>query len=418
MDSGETKRPRWVVAGAVATFALAVLTALAITGSVLSRVEEIPGKSGGTLRVATIGPVGDLDPARVRTAFDISLLRGVVRTPYAYKPGQGLVSDLALGPPEISDDSRRVELTLREGVRFAPPVDREVVADDIVYAIERGFTPAVDSNAARLYFEDIEGVDEFAAGEADSISGIETPDDHTVVFTLDVPEGRTVASALTLPIAGPVPREYAEQYDDGPRSTYARHIVATGPYRFAGGGPAGEVPGPKARQILMERNPSWESGTDFRPAFADRIETVPMENRQVAAESVLSGENVVSGDFEAPADPLREALRQRPEQVAPVAAGTVRYASLNTRVEPLDDVDVRRALTAALNRTAAQRSARGTGDRRRRDPLDPARRPGIRGGRRAGGSRLRLPRGARGRPRARALLHARGRLRVRAIRGA
>ena len=139
--------------------------------------------------MATIGPVGDLDPARVRTAFDISLLRGVVRTPYAYKPGQGLVSDLALGPPEISDDSRRVELTLREGVRFAPPVDREVVADDIVYAIERGFTPAVDSNAARLYFEDIAGVDEFAAGDADSISGIETPDDHTVVFTLDVPRG-------------------------------------------------------------------------------------------------------------------------------------------------------------------------------------------------------------------------------------
>ena len=194
-----------------------------------------------------------------------------------------------------------------------------------------------------------------------------------------------MASALTLPIAGPVPREYAEQYDDGPQSTYARHIVATGPYRFAGGGPAGEVPGPKARQILMVRNPSWESGTDFRPAFADRIETVPMENRQVAAESVLTGENVVSGDFEAPADPLREALRQRPDQVAPVTAGTIRYASLNTRVEPLDDVDVRRALTAALDRTAAREALGG----RRSAPSRPTgSRPAYRDSMRPAGSRV------------------------------
>jgi peptide/nickel transport system substrate-binding protein len=337
----------------VVTVALVVLTVLAITGSVLSRIEEIPGESGGTLRVATIAPVGELDPARVRTAFDISILRGVVRTPYAYKPGQGLVSDLALGPPQISDDSRQVEITLREGVRFAPPVDREVVADDIAYAIERGFTDAVDSNAARLYFAEIEGVDEFVAGDAASISGIETPDDYTVVFRLQVPEGRTIASALTLPLAGPVPREYAEPFDEGERSTYARHIVATGPYRFVSNA-KGEVPGPLARRIALERNPNWASGTDFRPAFADRIETVPMENRRVATSTVLAGEEMVSGDFAASSDGLRGALEHSPGQVTPIAAGTVRYASLNTRVEPLDDVDVRRALTAALNRSALQ----------------------------------------------------------------
>ena len=79
-----------------------------------------------------------------------------------------------------------------------------------------------------------------------------------------------MAEALTLPLAAPVPPEYAGPFDRLPRSTYGRHQVFTGPYRIAGA-PGGVLPAADAARISLERNPSWDSQGDFRPAFVDRI---------------------------------------------------------------------------------------------------------------------------------------------------
>ena len=80
------------------------------------------------------------------------IARAVHRTPYTFRPDreEGAQPDLAEGTPEISDDSRRVRITIRSGVHFSPPVNREVTARDVAYGIARGFLPGVDSRAARL----------------------------------------------------------------------------------------------------------------------------------------------------------------------------------------------------------------------------------------------------------------------------
>src|SRR4051812_18633994 len=330
------------------------IAALAVTGSVLSRVHEIKGQRGGTLTVVSLEGSPDLDPARINDVYGTMIARAVDLTPYTFRPDrEGPQPDLAEGTPEISDDSRQVTITIRSGVHFSPPVNREVTSRDVAYGIARGFLPGVGSPAAQLYFADVKGVAAVAAGRRTLPLGLRTPDDHTLEIDLRTPTGRLVADALTLPLAAPVPPEYARRFDRLPRSTYGRHQVFTGPYRIAAGR-AGSLPASDVPRITLKRNPAWDSGEDFRPAFLDRI--VLDQNSPGAgtlARRVLGGREAVNGNAPAGADLLR-ALRARRDQVMLPPAGEVTFIALNTRLPPFDDPDVRRAVSAALDRDAVR----------------------------------------------------------------
>src|SRR5436190_21384023 len=133
-----TSRVLWLrkhavlVVAVLGTAALMTIAVLAMTGSVLSRVDEIAGERGGTLTVVSLEGSPDLDPARINDVYGTMIARAVDRTPYTFRPDRESApqADLAEGTPEISDDSRRVRITIRSGVRFSPPVNREVTARD------------------------------------------------------------------------------------------------------------------------------------------------------------------------------------------------------------------------------------------------------------------------------------------------
>ncbi len=347
--------------GALAgTAALITLAVLAMTGSVLSRVHEIEGERGGTLTVVSLEGSPDLDPARINDVYGTMIARAVDRTPYTFRPDRngGLEPDLAEGTPEISDDSKQVTITIRSGVRFSPPVNREVTARDVAYGIARGFLPGVDSPSARLYFGDVQGVADVAAGRTTLPSGLRTPDDNTLQIHLSAPTGRLAAEALTLPLAAPVPPEYARRFDRLPHSTYGRHQVFTGPYRIAAA-PGGLLPPGDAPQLTLERNPSWDADEDFRPAFVDRIVLDQRSPGPVAlAGRVLGGRAAVSSSQPARAS-LDRALSERRAQVALPLAGEITFIALNTRVAPFDDADVRRAVSAALDQDAVRAALGG-----------------------------------------------------------
>src|SRR5947207_949316 len=64
-----------------------------------------------------------------------------------------------------------------------------------------------------------------------SISGIETPDDNTIVFHLQNPTGDFLYR-LAMPAAAPMPPEVAGCFDKA--GDYGRDIVSSGPYMFLG----------------------------------------------------------------------------------------------------------------------------------------------------------------------------------------
>jgi peptide/nickel transport system substrate-binding protein len=264
--------------------------------------ERAPAGSRLTIRQERpwSGDVDSIDPGITYYSGGYMVAGVTQRTPIAYRPGKtAAVADLATTLPQVSADGKTVTLELRSGVRYSPPVEREVVAADVKYAIERGFFRTVNNPYAPAYFGDIEGV-EVGAAPGTRIAGIETPDAHTVVFKLRRSTGGTLAAALVLPLAAPVPREYALKFDREKVTEYGTHQVAIGPYMVGT-----YEPGTK---IALVRNPSWDAKTDFRPAYLDRIE-MPQGNDDAALAStrVLTGSHMVTGDFMLPPAVLKEA---------------------------------------------------------------------------------------------------------------
>ena len=140
------------------------------------------------------------------------------------------VPDLAESDPQISEDGKTVTVTIKKGIKFSPPVDREVTSADVKYAIERGFFHNVNNGYAGAYFGDLEGA-EVGAKPGSEISGIETPDDQTIVFNLTKGTGgvarRRARAAALVPGAEGV---RAEVRQGQPRRPTASTRSSTGPY--------------------------------------------------------------------------------------------------------------------------------------------------------------------------------------------
>ena len=73
----------------------------------------------------------------------------------------------------------RGRITLKTGVHYGDPfTDVEVTAQDFIRALEREANPKANVGGYSFYYSVIEGFDDFAAGKADSISGLSAPDDQ------------------------------------------------------------------------------------------------------------------------------------------------------------------------------------------------------------------------------------------------
>ena len=98
---------------------------------------------------------------------------------------------LATEAPTIGDDGKTITYTIRDDVKFSPPVDREATAADVKYAIERSLLPGVPNGYVQTYLAGVEGIDEAVkagqanpTGGAPDISGITAPDDTTLEIKL------------------------------------------------------------------------------------------------------------------------------------------------------------------------------------------------------------------------------------------
>jgi peptide/nickel transport system substrate-binding protein len=308
------------------------------------------GTRGGTLQIVSQQDVNSLDPGSAYSGVDLSFLTVTQRTLYAYEPNKPSVAvpDLAAGPPQIGDGGRTMTVKIRPGVHYAPPVNREVRSGDIKYAIERGFNPHVANVYAGTYYGSIVGADKARGGP---ISGITTPDAHTIRFRFTTPVASLVQQAMILPLDAPVPPEYAKPFDAKAPSTYGAHQVATGPYMLAADA-KGKVLGTgyqPGKQLRLVRNPNWKADTDFRPAYVDGVDWSIGANPTVGARQVLQGSHMYFLD--APSGPtVKLAYQKYRNQIYFSPGAGSRYVALNTSKAPFDNADLRRAVAAALDR--------------------------------------------------------------------
>lgn len=321
-------------------------------------------KKGGTLTVMAESDIQFMDPGAMYYQFDYMVLaQPGHRALYGWKAGEKKpVPDLATAAPEVSDGGRTIKITLRKGVKFSPPVNREATSADVKYAIERLFLPQVQNGYATSYFAGIVGNEEFTEGKAKEVKGIETPDPQTIILKLKEPSGvLSTANALSLPGTAPVPKDYAAKFDKGETSTYGQNVVFTGPYMVPSD-KSGKIVGYQTgKRLELVRNPNWDAETDYREANLEKIVVSLGNDSNVASRRILADKSMVSGDFAAPPTPvLKEALDTREDQVDVVPSGGIRYISLDTKVKPLDDENVRKAIAAVTDRDELRLTRGGT----------------------------------------------------------
>jgi peptide/nickel transport system substrate-binding protein len=322
------------------------------------------GKQGGKLTYLAAGDIDFADPGQTYYTFGFMVHYAVNRTLYSFKPddSQNPVEDLADGAPEISEDGLTVTVKIKQGIKYSPPVDREVKAADIKYAIERAFSKNVPNGYAGAYFSIIEGAPEPATGGIKDISGITTPDDYTIQFKLSEPQAPLLTQALVLPISTPVPEDYAAEFDKKTPTEYDQYVAFTGPYMIKNDPETGKLTGRRpGRSIELVRNPNWDKGTDYRPAYLDEI-TIEEGNEDltVASRRALDGSATICCDAGSPPAPvLRQAMQRNKDQIIFVPSGGTRYISFNTTVKPFDNVNVRKAVIAAANREALRQTRGG-----------------------------------------------------------
>jgi peptide/nickel transport system substrate-binding protein len=320
--------------------------------------ESLSGKRGGTLQVLDETEFEDLDPGAAYYSLDYQVVLATQRPLYSRKPNSPEPTpDTASGPPEISADNKTVTVHVKQGIHFSPPVNREVTSSDVAYAIERGANPNVANPYFQSYFGSIEGAPKAEGGP---IKGIETPDKHTIVFHLTEPKGQLVADALVLPLTAPVPQEYAGKFDKSKPSDYVDYQVATGPYMLENDAAGkvlgvGYVPG---KSVTLVRNPNWNPTTDFRPAYLNEIDIKIGGTKTIIGRQVLEGANVVGNEL-----PVQSLIKLAAEhyksqlEISPGAGS--HYIAINNKVGPFSNVDLRKALWAALDRTALDKARGG-----------------------------------------------------------
>jgi len=375
--NGLTDRRRRVGAGSSRLVWVLLLVALAFTfvgcgsKSTASKtsqsgfgVDGAGGQKGGTITVLSAADVDYIDPALAYYQFSWEIIYPVNRPLYGYKAGSNkVIPDLAESDPVISTDGKTFTIHLRKGVRFAPPVNREVTSADIKYAIERGFSQSVPSGYAGAYFSVIDGAPTSPPATPKPISGIQTPDKYTIVLKLTKPSG-VFTGALAMPLTAPVPKEYASKYDNKKLSDYGSYQVASGPYMIENNA-AGKVAGfgyVPSRKVVLVRNPNWESKTDYRPAYADKIVfSEGFQDPNVMTKKILGSSGDVNGDSPPPATEMRRIMSSSTlkKQIFFTPASGGRYLPLNTQKAPFNDLHVRRAVAYVLDREAMRKTRGG-----------------------------------------------------------
>jgi peptide/nickel transport system substrate-binding protein len=288
--------------------------------------------------------------------------------------GAILHPDLAASMPTVSPDGRTWTFRLRPGLHYAPPLQRvEIKAQDVIRALKRAANPKTSAGYS-FYYSVIEGFDDFATGQTDSISGLEAPDEHTLQVHLVRPTG-DLGGRLSMPAAAPIPPNpfdptaplgVARGHDDG----YGPFLVSSGPYRLEGSEaidfsvppdrqrPAsGLVPG---RSVTLVRNPSWDPSTDeLRGAYVDRIEASLGGTVEEAAAAIDGGRaDLVFYPGPPPTAPLEQVRRYQADPAKGMVSiepnDLIHYASMNLAVPPLDDVHVRKAMNLIVNKARLQ----------------------------------------------------------------
>ncbi|NEI24046.1 ABC transporter substrate-binding protein [Rhizobium leguminosarum] len=323
---------RWLQQTTMAT--MVVLAPLSVMA------EETP-KQGGDIVVTYKDDITTLDPAIGYDWVNWSMIKSLYSRLMDYAPGTPNPVPSLAESFTVSPDGLIYTFKLHKGVKFSN--GREVVASDVKYSIERAVDPKTQGPGAG-FFGAIKGFEDETGGKTTTLSGIETPDDSTVIFNLSRPDA-TFLHVLAINFASVVPKEAVEAAG----GDFGKKPVGSGTFILKDW--------TIGQQLVFERNKDYfVKGVPYIDSFKVEVGQEPL----VALLRLQKGEVDIAGDGIPPAKFLE--IKNSADGAQMIVDGEqlhTGYITLNTKVKPFDNVKVRQALNMAINKDRITRILNG-----------------------------------------------------------
>jgi peptide/nickel transport system substrate-binding protein len=221
---------------------------------------EVSGaQKGGTVSVITSVVPTKFDPTQAYYIDALAILRLTTRglTELAIQDDgrYHLMPDLATDLGQVSDDKLSWTFHIKPGMKYED--GSPVKAQDFAYAIARSFATEELPGGPLYQLSYFLDGDKYKGPYKDKTpyTGVETPDDSTVVIKLAKPFG-DLPYYLTFPAMSPIP----EAKDT--KSNYGLHPVASGPYKFE--------KYEQGKSVSLVKNDQWDAASDpGRHQYAD-----------------------------------------------------------------------------------------------------------------------------------------------------
>jgi ABC-type transport system substrate-binding protein len=319
----------------------AVLSFALATGCNKELAAPVPGahgdgdatpRQGGTLRLATFADLrGGLDPAVDVDGLSLAAIHLLFAGLVDYGDDGSVVPDLA-ERWDVDDGGRTYRFFLRPGVTMHDGA--ELTADDVRRSVERALHPSTPDPDA-TYFTNLDGYDAYAAGKAEHLDGVKAEGRYVVVFHLTKPDA-TFPYLAALHTIRPTCKSAGERYSD----TWAP--CGAGPFELAADG------WQRGTSLRVVRH-----GAYFRPGLPHLDAVEWTFNMKPLAQRLRfeSGELDLVREL-SQADTARFVSDPRWARLGIAEHDTRIYGeSMNTRMPPFDNVEIRRAVAAAIDRT-------------------------------------------------------------------
>ena len=295
-------------------------------------------KPGAELRLNLGTEPPSLDPSLATDSASINVLQNVFVGLTHFEPETQKVLPFLAESWETSADGKVYTFKLREDAKWTD--GKPVKAGDVEYGIKRTLNPETASEHAYVLYI-IEGAEAYNTGEGDADGvAVKAVDDYTLEIKL------TDAAAYFPAIAGmwvarPMPKWTIDEHGD--KWTEAENMVSNGPYNME--------TWEHENKIELVKNPDWWGAKDVT------IEKVTLHMIQEDSTGVAMYENDELDFYGAqigaipPADMDR--MKTDPElskQLNIVPDLATYYYNFNVTKPPFDDVLVRKAFAASIDR--------------------------------------------------------------------